>query len=104
MASPQAQVIEQFNGLRREADELWRRLNEVEAERQEHSLVLETLRPLDAERRCFRLVGGVLVQRSVAEAMPAVARNMESLEEVRPRLPQRSTLSRAWCRTAASAL
>jgi len=76
-------VIDKFNALRREADELWRRLNELEADRAEHALVLETLKPLDEERRCFRLVGGVLVQRTVAEAVPAVARNMESLEEVR---------------------
>ena len=45
--------------------------------------MLETLTPLEGERRCFRLVGGVLVERTVGEVAPAVTRNREALEEVR---------------------
>lgn len=37
---------------------------------------------LFAARRCFRLIGGVLVERTVGEVAPAVKRNKESLAEV----------------------
>ena len=52
--------------------------------------MLETLSPLEGERRCFRLVGGVLVERTVGEVVPAVTRNREALEEVRA--PRRSAV------------
>ena len=35
-------------------------------------LVEETLEPLDPDRRAFRLVGGVLVERTVKEVLPTV--------------------------------
>lgn len=96
------------------------RAPELEMELQEHTLVLQTIEPLDTGRthaprtpepdeqlfsslevfvianynilliscatrqtRCFRLVGGVLVQRTVGEVAPAVRRNKDSLAEVR---------------------
>ena len=74
--------------LTRRAPQIWSKITELDLERQEHALVLETLSPLDAERRCFRLVGGVLVERTVGEVVPAVTRNREALEEVRA--PRRS--------------
>ena len=50
---------------------------------QEHELVLKTLEPVEATRTCFRLIGGVLVERTVAEVRPAVAANAENLRLVR---------------------
>lgn len=35
-------------------------------------LVLDTIHPLESSRRCFRLVGGVLIERTVGEILPAV--------------------------------
>eukprot|EP01027_Heterolobosea_sp_BB2_P009155 GEZU01013538.1.p1 GENE.GEZU01013538.1~~GEZU01013538.1.p1 ORF type:complete len:118 (+),score=29.03 GEZU01013538.1:331-684(+) len=45
-------------------------------------LVVGTLQKLEPERRCFRLVGGVLVERTVAEVLPAVQKNLEGIDEV----------------------
>jgi len=39
--------------------------------------VLEALKPLEGDRRCYRLVGGVLVERTAAEVLPAVQKNVE---------------------------
>lgn len=50
--------------------------------------VLEAINGFDASRRCFRLIGGVLVERTVGEVAPAVQRNKEGLEEVISRLEQ----------------
>ncbi len=46
----------------------------------QHELVLSALEKLDKGRKCFRLVGDVLVERTVGETMPAVAKNKENLE------------------------
>ena len=35
---------------------------------------------MEPERKCFRLMGGVLVERTVGEVLPAVNRNREGLE------------------------
>jgi prefoldin subunit 2 len=78
-------ILAHFQELRSEVDAIWSKITELDLERQEHALVLETLTPLDAGRRCFRLVGGVLVERTVGEVAPAVGRNREALEEVRVR-------------------
>ncbi len=49
---------------------------------QEHTLVLQTLEPLDEGRKCFRLVGGVLVEQNVGSARPTVQGNMDNLKLV----------------------
>ena len=45
-------------------------------------LVLETLGPLDADRKCFRMINGVLVERQVKDVKPALQTNSENLKTV----------------------
>jgi len=45
-------------------------------------LVLETLEPLPADRKCFRLINGVLVERTVKDVVPALQTNSEGLKKV----------------------
>lgn len=45
-------------------------------------LVIETLSEMDGERKCFRLVGGVLVERNVKQVLPALISNKEGIMEV----------------------
>lgn len=49
---------------------------------QEHTLVLQTLEPLEEGRKCFRLVGGVLVEQTVGTTRPTVQGNMDNLKLV----------------------
>jgi len=42
-------------------------------------LVIETLKEVDDDRRCFRLVGGVLVERTVKDVLPALVNNKEQV-------------------------
>lgn len=44
-----------------------------------HRVVEEILQPLDPDRRAFRLVGGVLVERTVKEVLPTVSTNRENV-------------------------
>jgi len=47
-----------------------------------HRLVLETLEPLPVERKCFRMINGVLVERTVKDVVPALKTNSEGLKKV----------------------
>ena len=38
-------------------------------------LVIDTLTPMDGERKAFRLIGGILVERTVADVLPDVTHN-----------------------------
>ena len=42
-------------------------------------LVVDVLKGVEGGRRCFRLVGGVLVERTVKEVLPALERNNEQV-------------------------
>lgn len=48
----------------------------------QHRLVLETLKPFPQDRKCFRMINGVLVERTVKDVMPALATNSEGLKKV----------------------
>ncbi|KAF3055837.1 putative prefoldin subunit 2 [Daldinia childiae] len=47
-----------------------------------HSLVLDTLEPLPRDRKCFRMINGVLVERTVQDVIPALKTNAEGLKKV----------------------
>src|SRR3954453_19099205 len=42
-------------------------------------LVADTLRPMEAERRCYHLVSGVLIERTVKEMLPAIEHNRDAV-------------------------
>lgn len=44
--------------------------------------MIESLEPLPGDRKCFRLVNGVLVQRTVKEVLPALQTNSDGLKQV----------------------
>ena len=46
------------------------------------SLVIDTLKEVDPSRKCFRLVGGVLVERTVKEVLPALETNKEQVKQM----------------------
>ncbi|OLL24535.1 putative prefoldin subunit 2 [Neolecta irregularis DAH-3] len=46
------------------------RVSKLESEAEEHKLVIETLRPLDPPRKCFHMINGVLVEKSIREVLP----------------------------------
>ena len=44
--------------------------------------MLETLDPLPSDRKCFRMINGVLVERTVKDVVPALKTNSEGLKKV----------------------
>ena len=76
-------IINRFQQLKEELNALATKFNDIESQAQEHEGVIKALEPLDNSRKCFRLIGGVLVERTVAEVQPAVKSNCEQLRLVR---------------------
>mmetsp|Transcript_26003 Transcript_26003/g.59825 ORF Transcript_26003/g.59825 Transcript_26003/m.59825 type:complete len:156 (-) Transcript_26003:286-753(-) len=78
---PPQEAIRRYNEIMQESPKLVQKITELEMDRNEHKLVEETLQPLDPSRRAYRLVGEVLVERTVEEVLPSVASNRKNLEE-----------------------
>jgi len=45
-------------------------------------LVLETLTPLPTDRKCFRMINGVLVEQTVNDVMPQLQTNADGLKKI----------------------
>ncbi|XP_047315367.1 probable prefoldin subunit 2 [Impatiens glandulifera] len=75
-----------YGNMRSEINQIYSKITELEMEVSEHSLVVNAISPLDPTRRCYRMIGGVLVERTIQEVLPAVTRNKEGIEEVITRL------------------
>lgn len=80
--SEQQEIIQHFQQLRNEQRSLVSKITELEQDLNEHKVVLETLSDVSEDRRCFRMVGGVLVERTVKEVIPALANNRDQLTKL----------------------
>lgn len=78
-ATPPPEVVRKYNELIQESNKVAEKIAELEFDRNEHRLVEDTLKPLDGERRAYRLVGEVLVERTVEEVLPSVSNNREKV-------------------------
>lgn len=76
------QVVGTFQKMRQEQRSMASKASEFEMENNEHGLVIETLKEVDPSRKCFRLVGGVLVERTVKEVLPALENNREQITKI----------------------
>lgn len=76
------QVVATFQRMRQEQRSMASKSADFEMDINEHSLVIETLKEVDPSRKCFRLVGGVLVERTVKEVLPALESNKEQISKL----------------------
>ncbi|KAF4619504.1 hypothetical protein D9613_005279 [Agrocybe pediades] len=79
------EIQQTYIRLQNELQALARKIGELESEADEHSLVLTTLDEAlaeDPDRKCFRLVGGVLVERTVKDVNPALRTNRDGILKV----------------------
>ncbi|SOV05474.1 related to GIM4 - Gim complex component (prefoldin subunit 2) [Ustilago sp. UG-2017a] len=74
-----------YQSRRSELQGIASKIGELEGEADEHKLVIDTLSEAsknDPDRKCFRLIGGVLVERTVKEVLPALQTNLEGLKQI----------------------
>ncbi|KAN0063929.1 Cochaperone prefoldin complex subunit [Thecaphora frezii] len=79
------EIAQHYQARRSELQGIASKIGELEGEADEHRLVIETLteaQKADPDRKCFRLIGGVLVERTVKEVLPALQTNLEGLKQV----------------------
>jgi len=72
-------IIQTYKNLVNEVSQLSAKFRELASERDEHKLVIDQLSKLDGSRTAYRLVGGVLVQRTADEILPSVKENYEGI-------------------------
>ncbi|KAK0632020.1 Prefoldin beta-like protein [Immersiella caudata] len=72
----------QYSTYKNTLQQIAQKIGDVEQEAEEHKLVLETLEPLSGDRKCFRMINGVLVERTVKDVVPALKTNAEGLKKV----------------------
>ncbi|XP_046340895.1 prefoldin subunit 2-like [Haliotis cracherodii] len=78
----QEQIIAGFQELRQQQRILATKISEIEMDMKEHELVIETLKEVDSDRKCFRMVGGVLVERTVKDVLPALVNNKDQMNNL----------------------
>jgi prefoldin subunit 2 len=64
------QIINQYKMMRQQIQTLAGKISELDAERNEHELVLRTIMDLDKSRRCFRSIGGQLANNRTRRLPP----------------------------------
>ncbi|KAJ7368645.1 Prefoldin beta-like protein, partial [Mycena albidolilacea] len=82
---PQPEISQNYSRMQNELQGLAGKIGELEQEADEHALVLTTLNEVLAEepdRKCFRLIGGVLVERTVKDVAPTLQSNKDNIKKV----------------------
>ncbi|KAL5614709.1 hypothetical protein BROUX41_004804 [Berkeleyomyces rouxiae] len=78
----QGDLQAQYTTYKNTLQQLASKIGEIEQDTEEHKLVLDTLEPLPGDRKCFRLINGVLVERTVEDVKPLLKTNAEGLKNV----------------------
>ncbi|KAJ7129352.1 Prefoldin beta-like protein [Mycena epipterygia] len=79
------EISQNYSRMQNELQALAGKIGELDQEADEHTLVLTTLNEALAEepdRKCFRLIGGVLVERTVKDVVPALQTNRDGIKKV----------------------
>ena len=59
--------------------ELINKITELQQEGKEHQLVLDAFKAVEPTRKCFRMIGGVLVERTVQDIKPSLEENLANV-------------------------
>jgi len=79
------EIQQQYSIFQNELQALAGKIGELESEADEHGLVLTTLEEAlvdEPDRKCFRLIGGVLVERTVKDVVPSLKTNRDGIRKV----------------------
>eukprot|EP00745_Piridium_sociabile_P037699 TRINITY_DN68723_c0_g1_i1.p1 TRINITY_DN68723_c0_g1~~TRINITY_DN68723_c0_g1_i1.p1 ORF type:complete len:145 (-),score=41.07 TRINITY_DN68723_c0_g1_i1:6-440(-) len=74
-------IVAGFQELRQQQRNIASRIAEVEMDMKEHELVIDTLKEVTPDRRCYRMVGGVLVERTVGDVLPTLTTNKDQMSQ-----------------------
>eukprot|EP00922_Rhytidocystis_sp_ex-Travisia-forbesii_P072331 GHVS01107848.1.p1 GENE.GHVS01107848.1~~GHVS01107848.1.p1 ORF type:complete len:151 (+),score=32.23 GHVS01107848.1:971-1423(+) len=83
-----SQLQQSLNRLDKEKLSYYAKIQEMHSERAEYRLVLDACEQVPPERRCFRMVGGVLVERTAGEVKPVISKQKLRMEEAITKLTE----------------
>eukprot|EP01006_Ploeotia_vitrea_P067686 TRINITY_DN98095_c0_g1_i1.p1 TRINITY_DN98095_c0_g1~~TRINITY_DN98095_c0_g1_i1.p1 ORF type:complete len:130 (+),score=7.25 TRINITY_DN98095_c0_g1_i1:127-516(+) len=75
-------IINTYKRMSTDCQAISSKISELQNEKDEHKLVIDLLGKLEPERKAFRLIGGVLTERTVGEVSPVVADNFEGIKKL----------------------
>jgi prefoldin subunit 2 len=79
----QQKIVSGFQVLRDEQIQLIQKNQDLEMDLKEHDLVLSTLSTItDKQRRCYRMIGGILLEHTIGEVVPALKENREQIHNI----------------------
>ncbi|KKZ60085.1 prefoldin subunit 2 [[Emmonsia] crescens] len=78
----QQELQAQYQNYKNTLQQLAQKIGDIEQETEEHKLVIDTLEPLPGDRKCFRMINGVLVERTVKDVIPSLKTNSDGLKQV----------------------
>ena len=100
MTLSEQEVVATYRTMRSEINQLVEKIAELEQDVAEHTRVEETLKPLEPTRKAYRMIGGVLAERTVQQVLPAVQSNKEGivtlLKNLQSRLEETNKKAAAW--------
>lgn len=76
------EILDGFNKLRQEQRALALKITELEGDAIEHATVLAALNKVDKNRKCYRLIGGVLVEHKVSDVISPLDKNKSQIEKL----------------------
>ena len=71
---------EKISQLDRKLKVLNSKISELSQDSKEHGLVLNAFEKVDPDRKCFRVIGGVMVERTVRTVKPALEKEKAALD------------------------
>ena len=75
-----------YQQLSSESQALISRLMEVEDEKRENELVLEQISKLEDDRKCWRLINGILFEKTKAQVVPELTAMIANLGQVQKQI------------------
>lgn len=81
-AQLEQKVAQRYKQLQQEAQILIQKLMELDDEKKENELVLESISKLEDDRKCWRLINGVLMEKTKIEVVPEMRVVINNLSSV----------------------
>ena len=91
-----AEAQQRLGAMREMCQQMAMKINELDMDRTEHGLVIDALKPLDSDRKCFRMVGDVVVERTISEVAPAVIKNRDAIVETMNKMGEAQQPGQKW--------
>lgn len=73
-------VIAGLQKLREQQKNIVVELSRVEEDKREHERVLEVLKPMEGDRKCYRMVGTTLVEHQISTVIPILETTLKNLD------------------------